>query len=93
MSLENPSSFRAAVEPSALRAALVPRRPVFGNPWDSPADMFACCLAVSVVDPMLDVWTALPPRKFPNYAAGTWGPKDADELLERDERQWRKIEP
>src|SRR5580704_7780193 len=47
----------------------------------------------SVVDPMLDVWTALPPRKFPNYAAGTWGPKDADELLERDERQWRKIEP
>ena len=47
----------------------------------------------SVVDPMLDVWTALPPRKFPNYAAGTWGPKDANELLERDERQWRTIEP
>ncbi|HWZ82252.1 MAG TPA: glucose-6-phosphate dehydrogenase [Terriglobales bacterium] len=47
----------------------------------------------SVVDPMLDVWTALPPRKFPNYAAGSWGPKDADELLERDERQWRTIEP
>jgi glucose-6-phosphate 1-dehydrogenase len=47
----------------------------------------------SIVDPILDVWTALPPRKFPNYAAGTWGPKDADELLERDERQWRKIEP
>src|SRR5713101_6279260 len=47
----------------------------------------------SVVDPILDVWTALPPRKFPNYAAGTWGPKDADELLERDDRQWRKIEP
>jgi glucose-6-phosphate 1-dehydrogenase len=47
----------------------------------------------SVVDPILDVWTALPPRKFPNYAAGTWGPKDADELLERDERQWRTIEP
>jgi glucose-6-phosphate 1-dehydrogenase len=47
----------------------------------------------SVVDPILDVWTALPPRKFPNYAAGTWGPKAADELLERDERQWRTIEP
>ena len=47
----------------------------------------------SVVDPILDVWTALPPRKFPNYAAGSWGPKDADELLERDERRWRKIEP
>jgi glucose-6-phosphate 1-dehydrogenase len=47
----------------------------------------------SVIDPMLDVWTALPPRKFPNYAAGTWGPKDADELLERDHRHWRTIEP
>jgi glucose-6-phosphate 1-dehydrogenase len=47
----------------------------------------------SVVDPILDVWAALPPRKFPNYAAGTWGPDAADELLERDERQWRTIEP
>ena len=45
----------------------------------------------SVVDPVLDVWTALPPRRFPNYAAGTWGPKDSDELMERDERQWREI--
>ncbi len=44
-----------------------------------------------VVDPVLDVWKALPPRNFPNYAAGTWGPKDADELTERDGRRWRKI--
>ncbi len=47
----------------------------------------------SVVDPVLDVWKALPPRRFPNYAAGAWGPKDADQLLERDEREWRKIDP
>ncbi|HEX3740607.1 MAG TPA: glucose-6-phosphate dehydrogenase [Terriglobales bacterium] len=46
----------------------------------------------SVVDPMLDVWTALPPRKFPNYASGTWGPKESDELLQRDGRVWRTIE-
>jgi glucose-6-phosphate 1-dehydrogenase len=46
----------------------------------------------SVVDPVLDVWKALPPRRFPNYEAGTWGPKDADQLLERDEREWRKID-
>jgi glucose-6-phosphate 1-dehydrogenase len=46
----------------------------------------------SVVSPIQDVWKALPPRSFPNYAAGTWGPKEADELLERDGRQWRKIE-
>ncbi len=47
----------------------------------------------SIVDPVLDVWKALPPRRFPNYAAGTWGPKEADELMEQDGRQWRTIEP
>jgi glucose-6-phosphate 1-dehydrogenase len=46
----------------------------------------------SVVDPVLDVWKVLPPRKFPNYAAGSWGPKAADELLEQDGRMWRTIE-
>jgi len=46
----------------------------------------------SVVDPVLDVWKALPPRRFPNYAAGSWGPKESDELLQRDGREWRKIE-
>jgi glucose-6-phosphate 1-dehydrogenase len=46
----------------------------------------------SVVDPILDVWKALPPRRFPNYAAGSWGPPDSDELLARDEREWRKIQ-
>ena len=43
----------------------------------------------SVVDPVLDVWRALPPRNFPNYPAGSWGPKEADELMQRDGRQWR----
>jgi glucose-6-phosphate 1-dehydrogenase len=47
----------------------------------------------SIVDPMLDVWQALPPRRFPNYSAGSWGPAESDELLARDGRQWRKIEP
>lgn len=44
-----------------------------------------------VVDPILDVWKALPPRNFPNYAAGSWGPKDADEIIVRDGRSWRRI--
>jgi len=47
----------------------------------------------TVVDPVLDVWRALPPRKFPNYASGAWGPADADQLLQQDDRQWRRIEP
>jgi hypothetical protein len=46
-------AFRAAFQPSALREALVPRRPVFGNPWDSTEDMFACYVAVSFIDPFL----------------------------------------
>ncbi len=46
-----------------------------------------------VVDPVLDVWKALPPRKFPNYASGSWGPTESDHLLEADGRQWRRIEP
>src|SRR5882762_9487164 len=45
-----------------------------------------------VVNPILDLWKALPPRNFPNYAASTWGPKEADELLERDGRRWRNFE-
>ena len=47
----------------------------------------------SIVDPVLDVWQALPPRKFPNYPSGAWGPAESDDLLARDGRQWRKIEP
>jgi len=47
----------------------------------------------SVIDPVLDVWKALPPRKFPNYAAGTWGPVESDQLLQSDNRQWRTIGP
>jgi glucose-6-phosphate 1-dehydrogenase len=43
----------------------------------------------SVVQPALDVWKALPPRHFPNYAAGTWGPREADDLMARDKRAWR----
>ncbi|MBI4470642.1 MAG: glucose-6-phosphate dehydrogenase [Acidobacteria bacterium] len=43
----------------------------------------------SVVGPVLDVWKALPPRTFPNYPSGTWGPKEADDLLGRDERRWK----
>ena len=41
----------------------------------------------SVVDPVLDVWKALPPRKFPNYASGSWGPAESDQLLQQDGRE------
>jgi glucose-6-phosphate 1-dehydrogenase len=47
--------------------------------------------AWSVIEPVIDVWKALPPRGFPNYPAGSWGPQEADDLLERDGRAWRDI--
>ena len=53
MKPEPTSPLRAALQPSALRAALVPRRPVFENPWDSEVDIFACYFAVSFLDPLL----------------------------------------
>ena len=46
----------------------------------------------AVIQPVLDVWQALPMRSFPNYKAGTWGPQEACDLLERDGRKWRHIE-
>ncbi len=45
----------------------------------------------AVATPILDVWKALPPRNFPNYESGTWGPKESDEMLERSGRHWRVI--
>ena len=44
--------------------------------------------AWQIVGPVQDVWSALPARNFPNYAAGSWGPKEAEELLRRDNRHW-----
>jgi glucose-6-phosphate 1-dehydrogenase len=45
--------------------------------------------AWTVVQPILDVWRALPPRDFPNYQAGAWGPDQAQDLLRREGREWR----
>lgn len=53
------------------------------------ADMVEC--AWGIVSPVLDVWNAIPARDFPNYAAGTWGPPEADELLQKDGRQWKNM--
>ena len=55
--------------------------------------------AWGVVQPVLDVWNALPARDFPNYAAGTWGPAGAlrgaprrTGLRAADYLQWRGAE-
>jgi glucose-6-phosphate 1-dehydrogenase len=43
----------------------------------------------SLVDAMVAPWKRDRPQ-FPNYAAGTWGPHAADELLHRAGRSWRR---
>jgi glucose-6-phosphate 1-dehydrogenase len=47
--------------------------------------------AWSIVTPIHDAWLDQPAPAFPNYGAGTWGPEDADELLQRDGRNWRRM--
>ena len=42
----------------------------------------------AIVDAIVAAWKRDRPA-FPNYAAGTWGPPSADELLKRDGRSWR----
>jgi glucose-6-phosphate 1-dehydrogenase len=44
-----------------------------------------------VAQPLLDAWTATTPYEFPNYPAGSWGPKAAFGLIERDGRQWVEV--
>jgi glucose-6-phosphate 1-dehydrogenase len=41
-----------------------------------------------IVDPILEAWKD-PAVPVARYQAGTWGPREADRLLERDGRQWR----
>jgi glucose-6-phosphate 1-dehydrogenase len=38
--------------------------------------------AWAIVDPVIKKWESEPWLKFPNYKAGTWGPKSADNLFE-----------
>jgi glucose-6-phosphate 1-dehydrogenase len=43
----------------------------------------------ALVDAIVALWQRDRPS-FPNYAAGTWGPAAADDLLHRDGRSWRR---
>ncbi len=43
----------------------------------------------SVIDPLLEYWERRADRQIPTYEAGTWGPKEADELVARDGHVWR----
>lgn len=44
-----------------------------------------------LLTPVLEYWKQVAPKDFPNYAAGSWGPVEADKLLQRDGRSWRYL--
>ena len=44
--------------------------------------------AWALVGPILDAWADGTAGPIPSYAAGSWGPREADQLLESDGRHW-----
>jgi glucose-6-phosphate 1-dehydrogenase len=46
-------------------------------------------LAWELLQPVLDRWGSSDP-KFPSYEAGTWGPAEANTLIERAGRRWHQ---
>jgi glucose-6-phosphate 1-dehydrogenase len=44
--------------------------------------------AWKVADPIVEAWENSSSQIIPNYAPGTWGPSEADQLLQRDGYRW-----
>ena len=44
-----------------------------------------------VIDPLIRYWEEHPPDQMPTYAAGTWGPREAEELIVKDGVRWREL--
>ena len=44
--------------------------------------------AWTLLMPILEVWEASPADDFPDYAAGTWGPEQAEVLIAQAGRSW-----
>jgi glucose-6-phosphate 1-dehydrogenase len=47
--------------------------------------------AWKIAQPILDYWKDNVAHEFPNYTRGSWGPKEASELLKRDGRHWYEV--
>ena len=44
--------------------------------------------AWQLLTPVLNHWKTHPPKDFPNYRAGSWGPEAADQLLRKNGHEW-----
>jgi glucose-6-phosphate 1-dehydrogenase len=48
--------------------------------------------AWNIVTPLINAWeTPSDPSLMPQYEAGTWQPKEAELMLNRDRRRWRRL--
>lgn len=45
-------------------------------------------VAWRILMPVIEYWQNNTPTDFPNYAAGTWGPEEAEGLISMDGRYW-----
>lgn len=43
------------------------------------------------IEPIQQAWASSPTRGMAQYEAGTWGPAEADRLIEADGRRWRRL--
>jgi glucose-6-phosphate 1-dehydrogenase len=46
--------------------------------------------AWTLVEPLLAAWSSHA-APIPTYPSGSWGPPEADQLLEREGRHWRLL--
>jgi len=47
--------------------------------------------AWEIAQPVLDAWASEEADDFPNYSAGSWGPRKAFEMIEGDGRRWVEV--
>src|SRR6266511_495645 len=47
----------------------------------------------TIITPIEQAWAELPPPSFPNYPAGSDGPEQAAQLLERSGHRWLSVSP
>ncbi len=47
-------------------------------------------LAWKLLMPVLEAWQK-PADHFPNYQAGSWGPREGDAFMQQDGRRWRRL--
>ena len=74
----SPYQVQLALDVMQGDATLFIRRDEIDNQW-------------RLITPILEAWANQAPPDFPNYAAGSEGPAEADELIARNGHRWSPI--